>query len=618
MRLPLFPRTLEPRRLERLCWLVAITLGFLQAWGRRHNSNDGLAYMGADGISYLDIGDAYWRGDWGAAINAMWSPFYSWLTGLTLRLTQPTPYWEFTVIQLLNFAIYLFALATFAFFLRELKRFRDRRANDAIDNGDADTSDGDDAQANSHASRDSHASHDAHASHALPDWAWLVFAYALFVWTSLSMNRVARTSPDVLVSALVFISSALLLRIHARRAGWLAFALFGFTLGVGYLSKTFMFPLAFVFLAASLFAYGNVRRAVPRVALALFVFLAVSAPFVVALSRVKGRLTIGDTARLNYAWHVNRTTPFIHWQGDPANSSGMPAHPTRKLFDAPAVYEFAAPVAGTYPPWYDPTYWYEGVRVRLSLTGQLKAVARNVLLAYQFMFYRFFPGAIVACLFILFYMSGRTFREIRRDASRYRFLLLPALVASSFYMLVHFEQRYFAPFVVVIGMSLFASVRVSRTSEAKRLVAALACVTLAMFALSIGYYSAREFYSTVRGLAPGRAAAREDVQWQVADELGRMGVARGASVASIGNTMFNAWPRLARVRVVAEISTRTGGDVEKFWAADAALKAKVIDTFARTGAKLIVAEGIPPWASGTNGWQRIGTTNYYVYFLPRV
>jgi hypothetical protein len=28
----------------------------------------------ADGISYLDIGDAYWRGDWHMAINAFWSP----------------------------------------------------------------------------------------------------------------------------------------------------------------------------------------------------------------------------------------------------------------------------------------------------------------------------------------------------------------------------------------------------------------------------------------------------------------------------------------------------------------------------------------------------------------
>lgn len=609
----MFSKIHDARRIEKLCWLVAIVLGFLQAWGRRRNSNDGLAYMGADGISYLDIGDAYWRGDWTAAINAMWSPFYSWLTGLTLRLIQPTPYWEFTVVQLLNFAIYLFALLAFAFFLRELERFRDTRTNNAAHARDAQTATAD-AQNTSHALPDSHAMRD---SHALPDWAWLAFAYALFVWTSLSMNRVARTSPDVLVSALVFIASALLLRIRTHRAGWLTFALLGFILGVGYLSKTFMFPLAFVFLAMSLFARGKPRRAaVPRVALALFVFLAVSAPFIVALSRAKHRLTIGDTARLNYAWHVNRTTPFIHWQGDPSSASGTPAHPTRKLFDSPAVYEFGSPVAGTYPPWYDPTYWYEGVQPRVSVSGQLKAVARNVLLAYQFMFYRFFPGAILACLFILFYMSRRTLREIARDASNYWFLILPALVASGFYMLVHFEQRYFAPFVVVIGTSLFASVRLPRSPESKRLVAALVVVVLAMFALSIGYYSAREFYSMLRDLAPGRAA-EQDVQWQVADELSRMGVARGASVASIGNTMFNAWPRLARVQVVAEISTRTGGDVEKFWAGDAALKAKVIETFARTGAKVIVAEGIPQWANSTDGWQRIGTTNYYVYFLSR-
>jgi 4-amino-4-deoxy-L-arabinose transferase-like glycosyltransferase len=627
MRLPFFPQTPAPRRLERFCWLVAIVLGFLQAWGRRHNSNDGLAYMGADGISYLDIGDAYWRGDWQAAINAMWSPFYSWLTGLTLRLIQPSPYWEFTVVQLLNFTIYLFALLAFAFFLRELKRFRDTRTNETTAHANSQTANSGDAQAANRSNAQTintddvqTRSHASSGSHALPDWAWLAFAYALFIWTSLSMNRVARTSPDVLVSALVFIASALLLRIRTRRAGWLTFALFGLTLGTGYLSKTFMFPLAFVFLAVSLFAYGNVRRAVPRVALALLVFLLVSLPFVAALSRAKHRLTIGDTARLNYAWHVNRTTPFIHWQGDAAGvgggTSGTPAHPTRKLFASPAVYEFAAPVAGTYPPWYDPTYWHEGVQTRVSVRSQLKAIARNVLLAYQFMFYRFFPGALLACLFILFYMSRRSLRRVARDISAYWFLLLPALVASSFYMLVHFEQRYFAPFVVVIGMSLFASLRLPRTPEAKRLTGALVIVALAMFALSTGYYSARELYSTVRDLAPGRAA-REDVQWQVADELSRMGIARGESVASIGNTMFNAWPRLARVRVVAEISTRTGGDVEKFWAADAALKRQVIETFARTGAKVVVAEGIPQWANNADGWQRIGTTNYYVYILSR-
>ncbi|HEX9919563.1 MAG TPA: hypothetical protein VGA87_10365, partial [Pyrinomonadaceae bacterium] len=113
------------------------------------------------------------------------------------------------------------------------------------------------------------------------------------------------------------------------------------------------------------------------------------------------------------------------------------------------------------------------------------------------------------------------------------------------------------------------------------------------------------------------SAARVDVQWQVSEELRRMGVRPGERVASIGNTMFHAWPRLARVRVVAEISTRTGGDVEKFWAGDAALKARVVETFAASGARVIVAEGIPQWASGTDGWQRIGATHFYVYVLTR-
>ena len=45
--------------------------------------------MGPDGISYLDIGDAYLRGDWYVAVNAMWSPFYSWLAGFWLMLFKP-------------------------------------------------------------------------------------------------------------------------------------------------------------------------------------------------------------------------------------------------------------------------------------------------------------------------------------------------------------------------------------------------------------------------------------------------------------------------------------------------------------------------------------------------
>ncbi|HYX42478.1 MAG TPA: hypothetical protein VE821_12310, partial [Pyrinomonadaceae bacterium] len=321
-------------RLERLCWLVALVLGCLQAWGRRHASAEGLRYIGADSISYLDLGDAYARGDWAHAINAMWSPCYSWLLGLTLRIFKPTAYQEFTAARLLNFAIYVAALAAFTFCLRALLHARRARM---IAERAPET-----ATARTH-----------RAASLLPDCALLLIGYAWFIWTALAMNRVARISPDLLVSVWVYLAAGLLLRARAGASSWLNFTLLGLILGVGYLTKTIMFPLAFVWLACAVLTIKPRRRSAPRIVVALLVFLSVAIPFVVTLSLHQQRLTIGDSARLNYAWYVNRVTPFTHWQGEPADS-GTPAHPTRQIFTAPNIYEFAAPVAGTYPPWFDP------------------------------------------------------------------------------------------------------------------------------------------------------------------------------------------------------------------------------------------------------------------------
>src|SRR5205085_1387648 len=369
--------TARTRRLERLCWFVALVLGLLQAWGRRHASAEGLRYIGADSISYLDLGDAWMRGDWAQAINAMWSPCYSWLLGLTLRIFKPIPYQEFTVARLLNFGIYSAALAAFAFCLHALLRARLARMTDK--------------RAQDSATEKSHAR--AYTSALLPDCVLLLIGYAVFIWTALAMNRVARVSPDLLVSVWVYLTVGLLLRMRAGDLRWLNFVLLGLVLGVGYLTKTVMFPLAFVWLACAIFAIKPRRRIAPRIFVALLVFLFVAMPFVVALSRTEHRLTIGDSARLNYAWYVNRITPFTHWQGEPAGS-GTPAHPTRQIFTAPNVYEFATPVAGTYPPWFDPTYWYAGVTPHFNLRQQAHAIARNLYLLARFIGTRIFLLAL--------------------------------------------------------------------------------------------------------------------------------------------------------------------------------------------------------------------------------
>ena len=42
------------------------------------------------------------------------------------------------------------------------------------------------------------------------------------------------------------------------------------------------------------------------------------------------------------------------------------------------MYEFGTPIAGTYPVWYDPSYWYEGLTPHFDLTAQMSTVYKNI------------------------------------------------------------------------------------------------------------------------------------------------------------------------------------------------------------------------------------------------
>jgi hypothetical protein len=75
---------------------------------------------------------------------------------------------------------------------------------------------------------------------------------------------------------------------------------------------------------------------------------------------------------------VNRVTPaFRHWQGSkPGHADAQ--HPTRQIYGGPAVYEFATPIAGTYPVWYDPSYWYAGLDSSMHPMREVKAFITNM------------------------------------------------------------------------------------------------------------------------------------------------------------------------------------------------------------------------------------------------
>ena len=361
------------------------------------------------------------------------------------------------------------------------------------------------------------------------------------------------------------------------------------------------------------------------------IFLLISGAFIAALSKAKGRLTFGDSGKLNYAWYVNGTT-YRHWQGEPTGS-GLPKHPTRKIFDTPAIYEFGSPVGGTYPLWYDPSYWYEGVQPEFDLRSQVRRFVTSAKVYYAIFFDinvlqhvrknslpMLYSPLLIIALLALFSLSRRGWL-VASDVSAYWFMLIPALITLIMYSLIYLEPRHIAPFAVLLFAGAFASVRLPDSQKNRRSVACGTIIILATFMILISPSISQAASSTIRGLIKGEEPQMGweiDTYWQVADGLKRMGVQPGDKVACLkhSNRGHAPWARLARVQIVAEIYTSAFiSDSSKFWTADPSIKNRIIETFATTGATMIVDDEVPSWASA-EGWQRIGETHYYVYFLP--
>jgi hypothetical protein len=99
--------------------------------------------------------------------------------------------------------------------------------------------------------------------------------------------------------------------------------------------------------------------------------------------------------------------------------------------------------------------------------------------------------------------------------------------------------------------------------------------------------------------------------WQLATDMDRLGIKSDDQIALAGHSnpvIFAA--RLMRVHVIAQLNW----DV-MFWDLSETDRRRVLAALASTGAKFAVAEVAPPDPSQAAGWQRIGSSSYYVYPL---
>jgi hypothetical protein len=120
-------RVLSRLPIEPVLMVASVALGLLHPWVGRYAMNP-------DGISYLDVGDSFFRRDSVNAMNAWWSPLYPWTIGLVLGVAKPSPKWEFPLVHLVNLGVFVIALFAFRCLLHTLLRFVRERTSDVKPN----------------------------------------------------------------------------------------------------------------------------------------------------------------------------------------------------------------------------------------------------------------------------------------------------------------------------------------------------------------------------------------------------------------------------------------------------------------------------------------------------
>jgi hypothetical protein len=564
---------IDKRRLQTSCWVAMIVIALVRAWFTRYQFD-------ADAISYLDIGRAIAERHPGTAVHDYWSPGYPTVLSLFLWLFHPSAYWECPLVHLVNVLIFAGALASSQLFWSEVWLW--------------------------------HANYAAIHGTKIPENAFWALGYSVFAVSNLNLDPVSRVGPDLLLAAFCCLAGWTALRFRRTPSVGRALLL-GIMLALGYYAKAPFFPMGFIFLLCACFEWPVSRRMALLAGTALAAFLLICAPFITVLSLARGRLTFGDSALLNHAIYIDGVRPF-HWQGGPLGA-GTPVHPTRKLNNFPEIYEFAAKDMGTYPPWFDPIYWYDGVIPAFHWSLQAKVFLANVAFEAQVIME---SGAQLVCAAIILALLASYRRRWTKGFREFWFMWMPGAMALLMFALVNVEPRRLDGWLILLFAGAISACSLPTNGSTRR---AVECLGLAVL-ITTG--AASILQAGQEAIGSNHAFGRSPRNASIAGLLLHNGLKQGDRVAVIGHGPGAYWAHLARLQVVAEIpESNTSRSALDFWESGREQQAKALRILERTGARAVIADpqgsvAVPIPPNVPPPWKKIDGTDAYVYFFQSI
>jgi hypothetical protein len=552
--------------------------------------------LDGDAVAYMDVGDNLRAHRWAGIVNGYWHPMYPAFLSLGHILLHATLRTELRAYYFANYVIFLLEMLAVVAFADALLRLR----------------------VNLQPTQNS-----VGASFLLTRYPLRYLALALLVIASQRELSPGKVRADALLQAFLLLAlAALLTHLATHRLRYAA--LMGLALGCAYLTKSFAFVFAFlcIFALAAfrwLWLKHSLTRIISAALIAFATFALIAGPYVAALSRQHGRLDFGDSGALNYAWYVGGTKK-MHLQPYQTAQFGSSdvhlKHPERELLRSPLILSYAEMPFGTYPDWFDATYWNDRIKPHFNLRGELSRSARDCGLAARYFCNH--PEALVLLALLIALGARPALRWKPGGSATNPFWIVPLLLGVAIwaiYATVNTEERYVTIAYLTIILTLFATLRVPESAPNLRPVASILIFLLALLTAGESLRTALEnrrnlsVDGSLRGwYSPAMA--------QAAMGLRTMGVQPGDSVACVG---FSAclddqyWARLAGVRILTEIYDP--GTHAYLFLSNMPNRDQAVAVVRAQGAKVLVANFGIAHVSDTDpffrNWQQLDDTTFY-------